>query len=851
MGDNKKSIKTEKKVIVKKEIIKRENENLVNVFTFIITVIIITAGMFFSGNAFSIDIKIVKEKNNEILIDLQGQSNTYLENLETAKKLSWTDKNKNFVDHFNNFQKYPLAFKRRGEKTLIEAQAYCSQEAIGENFKNKTREKNFDNYQYDFNNCMSQFIPFLTEDADCDLETVSWGNCSGEVVNGFVGDGETSKLIVNTVAGQEGYFVFRCNNGVVDPVVDVCSGGEQIECEITEEQNIQQPINNLEEASYLRTAEQNKCDFTVSPQTITGGSSVVIENEPFEEIPFDPMFPTPMVNQNTGQLTLSCNDGTLATSTLCEPEFSSCDATSVWLSSWLPYDIGGYVNKYGGRYGYSAYQVNQIFADSVINKASSMSSDLNFEIPNMEHGEVLRVPFGQEENWRGEKITDTDVVVSCKDGITIVEDFRYNVETIDGCTHKQLVDYWGNSDIFPEGVKWEQNDNFTLNSLCGLDDNDTSRCLWIGSAYTKGELMPRKTTRDYSERIPSHFLKLSKDLRYFSDERLALYNDYLTQHKEKISNKTCFHNEISMSEHMPNGFIRAGESIKVSSESQFYEGYKEYTCQSYTDFMGVSSYYWSTTNKTDQCDLKTWKRFSSFGKNTAELNRLTEGRQCLFMGHSACGEKRFYSEGERLYCPEVFLGDRNDYICEQGVFKKIRLCELPIEPLDDSIKHEWEYSWKVGTRYSGNTLTQWNNTIQGTEGNWVSVYDEVDLGSGITTECERRYECVAGDHENRIPLHWNMTVNNCGHLNPQNYCTDTVELYGNTVNVDIEGNNKETFELTVEDQTSNLSQNCEVELSCLFDYQSGSMRLNVTNDTCEGIDFGGRRCYTGLGITCD
>ena len=758
MGDKKKSIKTEKKVVVKKEIRISKHEKLVNIFTFLFVLVIITFGLLFSDNAFSIDIKIVKERNNEILIDLQGQSNTYLENLETAKKLSSTYKNNNFVDHFNNFKNYPLAFKRRGEKTLIEAQAYCSQDAIRENLTNQSRS--FDTYNYDFNNCMSQFIPFLTEDADCDLETVSWGNCSGEVVNGFVGDGETSKLIMNTVAGQEGYFVFRCNNGVVDPVIEVCNGGEQLECEITEEQLITQPINNLEEASYLRTAEQNKCDFKVSPQTITGGSSVVIENKPFEA-----MNPTPSVNQNKGQLTLSCNDGTLATSTLCEPEFSSCDATSVWLSSWLPYDIGGYVNKYGGRYGYSSFQVNQIFADSIINEASKISYDFNFEIPTMEHGEVLRVPFGEEENWRGEKITDTDVVVSCKDGITIIEDFRYNIETIDGCTHKQLVDYWGNTNYFPDGVKWEQNDNFTLNELCGLDDNDTSRCLWIGSQFTKGELIPKKTTRDYSERMPSHFVAVGEP-RYFSNERMALYNDYLEQHKEKISNKTCFHNEISMSEYMPNGFIRAGESIRVSSESQFYEGYKEYTCKSYTSYTGVPSYYWSTNYKTDQCDLKTWKRFNSFGKTTAELNRLTEGRQCLFMGHPACGEKRFYSEGERLYCPEVFLGDRNYYTCKESLFRKVSFCQLPIEPLENSINHEWEYSWKIGTRYSGNTLTQWNNTIQGVEGTTVSVYDDVNLASGINIECERRYECVEGDHDNRMPLHWVMTLNNCGFLTP-------------------------------------------------------------------------------------
>ena len=776
---------------------------------------IILLSSLFSNKAFSVDIKI----KEEILIDLKGQSNTYLENLENAKKLSWTDKNKNFVDHINNFQNYPLAYSRSGEKSLIEAQAYCSQDALRNNLTNQTRS--FDTYNYDFNNCMSQFIPFKNFQDDCEIiGTLTWGNCSGYTSMVFVEEQSATDMIINTESGYQGQAVFQCDNGLLTPIYQVCN--EVVSsCEITEEQIIQQQIDNIDQVGSLRSEEEKTCQFTISPQSINSGESIAVVPDGVGYV---------------GRLEATCENGNLnIVNQSCELVLNSCPSQTLSVIKNMSLSESVMIDNKLYRYNTTDKLYSQNYLDNLlIHELDTFS----ITTKDMASGEVNGVPLNEAVNYRGENIIQAQVVLKCEDGNLFFEDFTYEREKIESCVYEDLKRLPTNP--IEEEQQWFYRNHRagkkTFEERCGTTDIEEG-CVSYPYEHTPvsigmGEIPPDiSDTQPVDNYLPYEVYNYSGFFGMTDMPRDHRMDEAFKLQKERIGSKTCYHPPLSTYTDIKSKF-NTSSGVKIESTSPFYWGYHQYRCnRTYNRDLKEYEYEWEIQPENSYCYFGTNRNNRIYDYKGTAMTFGYNHNSCLFMGNENCGDKRPIANGEKVYCPDVFMEEEKTFICEDNLFQRIpNDCEKDMKDSRDVLA-----SYVNGQ--PSNRDSYYSYKIKGNIGETVNVMKEVEVATDMVFNCEEEYRCEKSTGIN-TPANFRLVSDSCV-IVEEDYsdtCRKNVSISGNNIPVTMKNNSSEKLNIIIKGQQCFVTFRCgwngsEFELSRVDNTEG-----RVDRDSCINIE---------------
>ena len=737
-----------------------------------------------------------------------------------------------YIDHINNFSSYPLAYSRKGEKTLIEAQVHCSQDAIRNNLTNQSRS--FDTYNYDFNNCMSQFIPFKNYQDDCEIiGTLTWGNCSGNTSMNFVPEQGATDMIINTESGYEGQAVFECSEGLLSPIYQVCN--EVVSsCEITEQQIIQQQIDNIDQVGSLRSEEEKTCQFTISPQSINSGESIVV---------------APDGNGYVGSLEATCENGNLnIVNQSCELVLNSCPTQTLSVVKNMSLSESVMIDSKLYRYNTTDKLYSQNYLDSL--DVIDMYDVFSITTKDMASGEVNGVPVNESVNYRGENIIQAQVVLKCEDGNLFFEDFTYEREKIEGCVYEDLKRLQTNP--IEEEQQWFYRDHraaITFEERCGTTDIEEG-CVdapdysnYVGMGEIPPDISDTQPVDNYLPYEVSNYSGFFGMRDMPRDQRML---DAFELQKERIGNKTCYHSPIgggvnfrgrsddeAYLEEIKSRVFGTSQYFRVNSESPFYSGYIRYQCtRNYNSELKEYSYQW-------EADLANGS-YCYFGNNLDNQYYNLENKilyfgynynSCLFMGNENCGEKRPVLEGEKVYCPDVFMEEEKTFICEDNLFQRIpNDCEKDMEDSRDVLA-----SYVNGQ--PSNRDSYYRYKIKGNIGETVNVMKEVEVATDMVFNCEEEYRCEKSSGIN-TPANFRLVSDSCV-IVEEDYsatCRKNVSVYGNNIPLVMRNGTSEKINIIVKGQECFVTFSCsrndgEYELTQLTNTEG-----RVDRDSCINIE---------------
>ncbi|MBB1508015.1 hypothetical protein H5203_21465 [Pseudoalteromonas sp. SG41-1] len=718
-----------------------------------------------------------------------------------------------YTDHINNFSSYPLAYSRTGEKSLIEAQVHCSQDAIRNNLTNQSRA--FDKYNYDFNNCMSQFIPFTNYQDDCEITgTLTWGNCSGNSSMSFVPEQSATGMINNTENGYQGQAVFQCNNGLLKPIYQVCN--EVISsCEITEEQIIQQQIDNINQAGILRSEEEKTCQFTISPQSINSSESIVVE---------------PDGNGYVGSLEAKCENGNLnIVNQSCELVLNSCPSQTLSVVKNMSLSESVMIDSKLYRYNTTDKLYSQNYLDNLlINELDNFS----ITTKDMASGEVNGVPVNESVNYRGENIIQAQVTLKCEDGNLFFEDFSYEREKIEGCAYEDLRLLPSNP--IEEEQKWfyrnHRSGKKTFEERCGTTDIEEG-CVSYPYDHVPISIGMGEIPADISDTQPVDNY-LPYDVYNYSgffgmtdmprDQRML---DSFDLQKERIGNKTCYHPPLSTYTDIKSHF-NTNSAVKIESTSPFYWGYHQYRCKrTYNRDLKEYEYEWEIQPENSYCYFGDNSNNRVYDYKGTAMTFGYNSNSCLFMGNENCGDKRPILRGEKLYCPEVFMKEEKTFICEDNLFQRIpNDCEKDMKDSRDVLA-----SYVNGQ--PSNRDSYYRYKIKGDIGQTVNVLKEVEVSTDMVFNCEEEYRCEKSSGIN-TPANFRLVSDSCL-IVEESYsatCRKNVSVYGNNIPLVMRNGTSEKLNIIVK------GQQCFVTPACLRNSTTNEYEMIFRENTEGRVD---------------